>query len=176
MSYSTVLVEKTDGVALVTLNRPDKKNAMNPQLHEDMTAALEDLRYGFRRDELGEDPGLKLVDDEIGLRRHAFQGECSADILPAEKVGIALEIFRREEAIGVLVHAPKESGRKWSPDQPIVHHEHDLVLERLGEEPEPGFLGDAAAVVIEFAAHEQNGDRCALAADRRQSARARTQG
>ena len=45
MSYSTVLVEKTDGVALVTLNRPDKKNAMNPQLHEDMTAALEDLRY-----------------------------------------------------------------------------------------------------------------------------------
>ena len=45
MSYSTVLVEKADGVALVTLNRPDKKNAMNPQLHEDMAAVLEDLRY-----------------------------------------------------------------------------------------------------------------------------------
>jgi trans-feruloyl-CoA hydratase/vanillin synthase len=45
MSYSTVLIEKTNGVALVTLNRPDKKNAMNPQLHEDMTAALEVLRY-----------------------------------------------------------------------------------------------------------------------------------
>ncbi|MGH6768793.1 MAG: p-hydroxycinnamoyl CoA hydratase/lyase [Xanthobacteraceae bacterium] len=45
MSYSTILVEKADGVAFVTLNRPDKKNAMNPQLHDDMTAVLEDLRY-----------------------------------------------------------------------------------------------------------------------------------
>ena len=36
---------RPDGVALVTFNRPDKKNAMNPQLHEDMTNALEELRY-----------------------------------------------------------------------------------------------------------------------------------
>ena len=33
------------GVVEVTFNRPDKKNAMNPQLHEDMTNALEELRY-----------------------------------------------------------------------------------------------------------------------------------
>jgi feruloyl-CoA hydratase/lyase len=45
MPYPTVLVEKSDGVAMVMLNRPDKKNAMNPQLHEDMTNVLEDLRY-----------------------------------------------------------------------------------------------------------------------------------
>src|SRR5215475_3241722 len=45
MAERTVLIEKTDGVALVRLNRPEKKNAMNPQLHEDMTAALEELRY-----------------------------------------------------------------------------------------------------------------------------------
>src|SRR5215475_13249196 len=45
MSYETLKIEKADGVALVTLNRPEKKNAMNPQLHEDMTAALEELRY-----------------------------------------------------------------------------------------------------------------------------------
>lgn len=45
MTYQTVLVEKNDGVAVVTLNRPEKKNAMSPQLHEDMTAVLEDLRY-----------------------------------------------------------------------------------------------------------------------------------
>ena len=40
MSYQTLLIEKSEGVAVVTLNRPDKKNAMNPQMHEDMTAAL----------------------------------------------------------------------------------------------------------------------------------------
>jgi feruloyl-CoA hydratase/lyase len=45
MTYQTVLVEKSDGVAIVTLNRPEKKNAMSPQLHQDMTAVLEDLRY-----------------------------------------------------------------------------------------------------------------------------------
>src|SRR5215813_11668026 len=45
MAHATVLIEKTDGVALVRLNRPEKKNAMNPQMHEDMTPVLEDLRY-----------------------------------------------------------------------------------------------------------------------------------
>jgi trans-feruloyl-CoA hydratase/vanillin synthase len=45
MSFKTVAVENDDGVAVVTLNRPDKMNAMNPQLHEDMSAVLEQLRY-----------------------------------------------------------------------------------------------------------------------------------
>jgi feruloyl-CoA hydratase/lyase len=45
VSYSTVIVSKQNGIGLITLNRPEKKNAMNPQLHEDMTSALEDLRY-----------------------------------------------------------------------------------------------------------------------------------
>lgn len=45
MSYETLLVEASEGVAVVTLNRPDKRNAMNPRLHEEMTAALATLRY-----------------------------------------------------------------------------------------------------------------------------------
>src|SRR5690606_8349397 len=45
MTYQTVKVEIADRVAKVILNRPDKKNAMNPQLHRDMTQVLEDLRY-----------------------------------------------------------------------------------------------------------------------------------
>jgi feruloyl-CoA hydratase/lyase len=45
MSYQTLQIEKSERVTVVTLNRPDKKNAMNPQMHEDMTAALEELRY-----------------------------------------------------------------------------------------------------------------------------------
>lgn len=46
MTYSTVLIDRTpEGVATLTLNRPDKRNCMNPQLHIDMTAALEELRY-----------------------------------------------------------------------------------------------------------------------------------
>lgn len=44
-SYETILVEVEDGVAVLTLNRPEKKNAMNPRLHEEAADALEALRY-----------------------------------------------------------------------------------------------------------------------------------
>jgi trans-feruloyl-CoA hydratase/vanillin synthase len=43
-TYETLLIKKSDGVAVITLNRPTKRNAMNPTLHRDMTAALEELR------------------------------------------------------------------------------------------------------------------------------------
>jgi len=45
MDTETVKVTITDGIAKVVFNRPHKKNAMNPQLHKDMTAVLEQLRY-----------------------------------------------------------------------------------------------------------------------------------
>jgi feruloyl-CoA hydratase/lyase len=45
MKYETLLVDVKDAVATITLNRPHKKNAMSPKLHEEMTAALEVLRY-----------------------------------------------------------------------------------------------------------------------------------
>ncbi len=45
MKYETLLIDIADGVATITLNRPNKKNAMSPKLHEEMTHALEALRY-----------------------------------------------------------------------------------------------------------------------------------
>ena len=41
--YKTVRVEKEDGMTWVILNRPEKRNAMNPQLHYDMLEALTEL-------------------------------------------------------------------------------------------------------------------------------------
>jgi feruloyl-CoA hydratase/lyase len=45
--YETIRIERdaTPGVTVLTFNRPDQRNAMNPQLHEDMTAALDELWY-----------------------------------------------------------------------------------------------------------------------------------
>ncbi|MBI1203265.1 MAG: p-hydroxycinnamoyl CoA hydratase/lyase [Rhodopseudomonas sp.] len=40
----TVTVEREGKVAIVTLNRPNKRNAMSPQLHLDMTQVLDELR------------------------------------------------------------------------------------------------------------------------------------
>ena len=42
-SYATVKVEKEDGITWVILNRPEKRNAMNAQLHFDMLDAISDL-------------------------------------------------------------------------------------------------------------------------------------
>lgn len=48
MKYKTLLVEFDDGVTILTLNRPDKRNAMNPTFGEEITDALERLRNDER--------------------------------------------------------------------------------------------------------------------------------
>ena len=46
--YKTICAEFDDGVCLLTLDRPDKRNAMNPVLGEEITDALEKLRNDKR--------------------------------------------------------------------------------------------------------------------------------
>ena len=42
--YKTILVERAaEGVTFVILNRPEKRNAMSPQMHREMCEALEEL-------------------------------------------------------------------------------------------------------------------------------------
>ena len=41
--YQTILLEKSEGVAKLTLNRPDRLNSFNVQMHEELQAALDDV-------------------------------------------------------------------------------------------------------------------------------------
>ena len=41
--YETILIEKDRGITWITFNRPDKRNAMSPQLHREMDDALDHL-------------------------------------------------------------------------------------------------------------------------------------
>jgi trans-feruloyl-CoA hydratase/vanillin synthase len=41
-TYQTVKLEHEDGITFVVMNRPEKRNAMSPQLHFDMNDALDD--------------------------------------------------------------------------------------------------------------------------------------
>ncbi len=43
-NYETITVEKRGKVALLTINRPDKLNALSSKVHEEGVAALEELR------------------------------------------------------------------------------------------------------------------------------------
>jgi enoyl-CoA hydratase len=44
MNYETILVEKRDKIAILTINRPDKLNSLNSKVHEEGVSALEELR------------------------------------------------------------------------------------------------------------------------------------
>lgn len=41
--YETILIQKSEGVTSILFNRPEKRNAMSPQLHMEMDDALDDL-------------------------------------------------------------------------------------------------------------------------------------
>jgi len=45
INYETLLVTKENGITTVAFNRPEKRNAMSPQLHIEMFELLTDLRY-----------------------------------------------------------------------------------------------------------------------------------
>jgi enoyl-CoA hydratase len=44
MPFETLLVERTERVATITVNRPDKRNALNAAVRRDILAALDELR------------------------------------------------------------------------------------------------------------------------------------
>jgi len=44
MKFETILFEKADGVAVITLNRPDKLNAFTTAMHGELKAALDDIK------------------------------------------------------------------------------------------------------------------------------------
>lgn len=46
MSYQTILFEVTDGIARLTLNRPERLNSFNTAMHAEVRAALASLREG----------------------------------------------------------------------------------------------------------------------------------
>ena len=44
-NYQTLLVSKSAGITTVMFNRPEKRNAMSPQLHREMYQLLTEIRY-----------------------------------------------------------------------------------------------------------------------------------
>src|SRR5918995_3006975 len=44
-TYETLLVSTENGITTITFNRPEKRNAMSPQLHREMFEVLTEIRY-----------------------------------------------------------------------------------------------------------------------------------
>jgi enoyl-CoA hydratase len=52
MSYGTIRIHREDGVALITIDRAEKRNALNAQVRADLLTALDELRA---------DPGSRVL-------------------------------------------------------------------------------------------------------------------
>jgi enoyl-CoA hydratase len=52
MSYGTIRIHREDGVALITIDRAEKRNALNAQVRAELLAALDELRA---------DPGSRVL-------------------------------------------------------------------------------------------------------------------
>ena len=46
MSYETIVVDRIGSVARIALNRPEKRNAVNDKVHEELRDALSALERG----------------------------------------------------------------------------------------------------------------------------------
>jgi enoyl-CoA hydratase len=75
MTYQTILYEKTDGIAKVTLNRPDKRNALNSTVYSELYDAFESAEN---------DPEVRVV-IITGAGEKAFAG--GSDVAEMEKMG-----------------------------------------------------------------------------------------
>ena len=42
MNGESIIYDKNDGIAVITLNRPERRNAINTQMRDDLVAALDD--------------------------------------------------------------------------------------------------------------------------------------
>jgi methylglutaconyl-CoA hydratase len=49
MSYNTLIVTERQEIAYLTLNRPDKRNALSHELIKEMLSALEEIKHGSAR-------------------------------------------------------------------------------------------------------------------------------
>jgi 2-(1,2-epoxy-1,2-dihydrophenyl)acetyl-CoA isomerase len=72
MSYQTILFETKDGAGRLTLNRPEKLNSFNEQMHEEVREVLEKLKS---------DPGRALLITGAG------RGFCAGQDLGDRRIG-----------------------------------------------------------------------------------------
>jgi feruloyl-CoA hydratase/lyase len=80
-TYEAIAVEKNDGITWLMINRPDKRNAMSPQVHLEMDEALDDLAVDPETDVLvltGAGPNAFSAGQDIKLYFRANQGNAAA--------------------------------------------------------------------------------------------------
>ncbi|MEM3526096.1 MAG: enoyl-CoA hydratase [Candidatus Jordarchaeaceae archaeon] len=86
--FETVLYEKKGSVAIITLNRPEKLNALNSKMNRD-------LKYAFR--EAKDDSSVRAI-----VLTGAGRGFCSGADISDFATGVTLEDFKKMTEQGIM--------------------------------------------------------------------------
>jgi len=86
MVYETLLVEKKDGVALVTFNRPDKLNTLNTRLRFDLRDLMAEFRYDLETRVIIFTGAGKAFSAGFDLRIDALREHASQKEMPNERI------------------------------------------------------------------------------------------
>ena len=71
MTYKTILIADVDGIRTITLNRPERRNAMTPEMQTELIAAMEEAATSHCRVVVFEGAGEAFCS---GLDLAALQG------------------------------------------------------------------------------------------------------
>ncbi|MBN1691736.1 MAG: enoyl-CoA hydratase/isomerase family protein [Dehalococcoidia bacterium] len=86
MTYETLLVEKKDGIALVTFNRPDKLNTLNTQLCLDLKNLMAEFRYDLETRVVIFTGSGRAFCAGVDLRIEALKQHLSQKEMPNERI------------------------------------------------------------------------------------------
>ena len=86
MAYETLLVEKRDGIALVTFNRPDKLNTLSTRLFLDLRDLLAEFRYDLETRVIIFTGAGRAFSAGFDLRIDALTEHASQKEMPNERI------------------------------------------------------------------------------------------
>jgi enoyl-CoA hydratase/carnithine racemase len=86
MAYETLLVEKKDGIARVTFNRPDKLNTLNTRLFFDLKELLAEFRYDIETRVIIFTGAGRAFSAGFDLRLDALREHASQKEMPNERI------------------------------------------------------------------------------------------
>ena len=86
MAYETLLVEKKDGIALVTFNRPEKLNALNTRLFLDLRDLMAEFRYDLETRVIIFTGAGRAFSGGFDFRIEALSEHMSQKELPNERI------------------------------------------------------------------------------------------
>ena len=89
MDFETIRLEKSDGVAVLTLNRPERHNAIDYRMWDELPQAWADIDSDAYRDSLSE-PCRRQFDEFDDSTLHVSSEEYVAALTAAQQKGVLI--------------------------------------------------------------------------------------